>query len=1036
MKKFTMFAALALAMVFALSAFAGEMPYVTKGNSTLHGGSANFAKAAGDTIDVMGPTGSGAAYIGDFESGGALNGGASGWTTEDVTQPTVTHFQLSNYNQTVASNLAAWCGDISFPSCDDSLDPAGGYGNSWHDLISCRITVADPGSSASVNVTATLQHDTEPGYDYTRLSAKIQGNLGYTDIQSWDGAGTVAVNNGLTYLPAELVGGTDVYMVFRVQSDGGWSDADCSWPTAGACQVDDITVTVTQAGQTDIVSFTDFQDVGGVLDVEGLSTFDWFIDFPDGVGDFAKIWDNLEDADPCNTNYSNQVAFIDDGLVVPGTGGTTCINWCYGPAGYIVNTTGGLAGPASHIYVWLNSPVMTWPNASYDGMLYSFDAYRHEDLSVDAPGIFYTWSVRSADTDDSAGNGAQVLSEQPWLDRNFVYFGGPDYLRVTNDVTDLMNAGRDVIQVQTGCYELGWAFGYTGNDGYPAPYFDNFAVKVFPYVGPGVSTREIDLANDNFPENEVSFDINQEVNPATFGGLHVRFDMARNISLAAHLRNDPGDSMVIDIVPVRSGATLAGTPEFHYSINANPEFNAYRTFPTSGMIPALGPAVGASGIADPDAWAFDIPDTGALFPGDVLHWYVRAGDQVGADIQYATFPADISGFGDFSGPLSYNSTMTIHALPTISDDGGAKKAPQTLFWNDFANRGGEAEWYAALGQLGMGLGSDYDIYYTNGPSSSVGNGIGGRTSGLSLEGYNNMLYTAGDLGTTTLSNGDYAADAGNDIGAVLAWLGTGNKNLVMTGDDLVSDLAINAGAAGLAFSEDVMGVNAFAQDARSFINNQTTPLVVTIAGNSVFSNISSWIAYGGCFGINTFDAVTTRAGAERLAEFTDPNGGAGAYSFSAATLNVYNTTNNVISFPYDFMFIYDNPDESPANTTGLSARARVLSDIFDAIGIVPGSTPTPVPGAEKFAVSNYPNPFNPATKISYTMPKAGHMTLKVYNVRGQLVKTLIDGQVAAGTDFVMWDGTNNQGSNVASGVYFYEARSGNNVQVNKMALVK
>ena len=74
MKKFTMFAALALAMVFALSSFAGELPQITKGNSTIHGGSATFAKAAGDTIAVMGPEGSGAAYFGDFTSGW------NGWT--------------------------------------------------------------------------------------------------------------------------------------------------------------------------------------------------------------------------------------------------------------------------------------------------------------------------------------------------------------------------------------------------------------------------------------------------------------------------------------------------------------------------------------------------------------------------------------------------------------------------------------------------------------------------------------------------------------------------------------------------------------------------------------------------------------------------------------------------------------------------------------------------------------------------------------------------------------------------------------------
>jgi hypothetical protein len=375
----------------------------------------------------------------------------------------------------------------------------------------------------------------------------------------------------------------------------------------------------------------------------------------------------------------------------------------------------------------------------------------------------------------------------------------------------------------------------------------------------------------------------------------------------------------------------------------------------------------------------------------------------------------------------------IHALPTLIDDGfGNLSTPETLFWNDFANRGGEQEWYAALNNLGFASGSDYDIYYTNAPSSGVGNGLGGRANDLTLAGYNTMLYTAGNLGVNTLSNGDFNNDAGDDIGVMVSWLNAGGKNVFMTGDDLASDLGINAGAAGLSFVETYMGLNVGTNDIRSFIGNQTTPLVKAVVGNSVFTNVSDWIAYGGCFGINTFDGVTTRTGAERLAEFTDPSGNVGAYAYSAATLNVSGTS-TIISMPYDFGYLYTAPGAAPGG--GLTARAAVLSDVLDYFGVAGSVLPSPVLPSKTFAASNYPNPFNPSTKISYTIKAAGHLTLKIYNVRGELVRTLIDGNVEA-SDFVMWDGTNNQGSNVSSGVYFYEARMGNDVVVNKMALVK
>ena len=132
------------------------------------------------------------------------------------------------------------------------------------------------------------------------------------------------------------------------------------------------------------------------------------------------------------------------------------------------------------------------------------------------------------------------------------------------------------------------------------------------------------------------------------------------------------------------------------------------------------------------------------------------------------------------------------------------------------------------------------------------------------------------------------------------------------------------------------------------------------------------------------------------------------------------------------MYIYTDPKAKFG--APLSARSQILSDVMDYFGNGAGF-PTPATPGVRFAVANYPNPFNPATKISYVVPRAGHLSLKIFNVRGELVRTLINGQVETSGE-VMWDGTNNKGSEVSSGVYFYEARLGDEVQVNKMALIK
>ena len=73
-----------------------------------------------------------------------------------------------------------------------------------------------------------------------------------------------------------------------------------------------------------------------------------------------------------------------------------------------------------------------------------------------------------------------------------------------------------------------------------------------------------------------------------------------------------------------------------------------------------------------------------------------------------------------------------------------------------------------------------------------------------------------------------------------------------------------------------------------------------------------------------------------------------------------------------------------------------------------------------FALSqNYPNPFNPTTQIKYDLPEQSTVSLKIYNILGQEVMTLANGEQAPGFYSVTWEGRNNFGSQVSSGVYFY-----------------
>ena len=85
---------------------------------------------------------------------------------------------------------------------------------------------------------------------------------------------------------------------------------------------------------------------------------------------------------------------------------------------------------------------------------------------------------------------------------------------------------------------------------------------------------------------------------------------------------------------------------------------------------------------------------------------------------------------------------------------------------------------------------------------------------------------------------------------------------------------------------------------------------------------------------------------------------------------------------------------------------------------------------------NTPNPFNPATKISFTLPESKSVRLNVYSVNGRAIATLIDEPLPSGQHEVIWAGQNNRGQRVASGTYFYRLEAGTFTETKRMTLIK
>ncbi|HDZ58440.1 MAG TPA: T9SS type A sorting domain-containing protein, partial [Ignavibacteriales bacterium] len=90
-----------------------------------------------------------------------------------------------------------------------------------------------------------------------------------------------------------------------------------------------------------------------------------------------------------------------------------------------------------------------------------------------------------------------------------------------------------------------------------------------------------------------------------------------------------------------------------------------------------------------------------------------------------------------------------------------------------------------------------------------------------------------------------------------------------------------------------------------------------------------------------------------------------------------------------------------------------------------------------FEVSqNYPNPFNPSTIINYSIPQQSYVLIKIYDIVGREVKTLVSEEKSPGYYNVVWNADNNYGSKVATGIYIYRIIAGNYIQSKKMILLK
>ena len=345
---------------------------------------------------------------------------------------------------------------------------------------------------------------------------------------------------------------------------------------------------------------------------------------------------------------------------------------------------------------------------------------------------------------------------------------------------------------------------------------------------------------------------------------------------------------------------------------------------------------------------------------------------------------------------------------------------QILFINN--NAGRETE--SSLAKAMTAQGYKFDTWDVNSPTSGAGNTPGGSPASdpyyhwpgattNDLLRYSTIIWHAGSLSQYTLRPPDEAL--------FQSWIQQPgkNRNLYIVGDNVSWELTV-LGQDYNSFLDFTMGARYLRNLWENFPQDTLRPVITGYAGTPTNGRLMH--ANSDCPFIEDFDLLATSSGAPSRGKSGNflkyPNG------FPAAT----RFATKYVSFGPDSArsilqaFNYNNIEEFGER---VSLIKNVLTDYFQVPACyyptaVEDDPTSGAPALPSKLFQNAPNPFNPETTIRYSLTNAGWATIRVYGVGGGLVRTLVDRHHAAGVYTVRWDGKDDQGRRLSSGVYFYK----------------
>jgi len=424
-------------------------------------------------------------------------------------------------------------------------------------------------------------------------------------------------------------------------------------------------------------------------------------------------------------------------------------------------------------------------------------------------------------------------------------------------------------------------------------------------------------------------------------------------------------------------------------------------------------------------WYVGPPPSVEMTPGSVIRYGFEAVDGVG---NVAVLP---SRFPDLSYEMSILPILGSEVNPAmLLVDKHGRRMPG----EDRTYRHSSEYYYREPLEI---LGYEYDKYDVEVPSGSTEQSAGPDSAGMRY--YHTQIWFTNEFDSYTIKPPDQAN--------LIEWLnqsGPGvERNLLLTGNDIGKELMGIADKETLQFYETWMASD-WIENAVGAVTVDSVPGLEDKAGGWDFMTYDdgACIVRGGCPVLNYFDVVEPFPGIpgnETVADYVrvDAARRSAGVAYTNATSG-YQTVN--LGFGMEFMM--DSMQTSRTQgyyTTGVWDRVDLMRNIMDYFAVVPTGDPTGVVdgGVRNTLSQAYPNPFNPVTKIAYSVRDAGRVSIRVFNVAGRAVRTLLDEEMAAGTNgHVVWDGRNDGGERCSSGVYFYRIEAPGFASSKKMIMMK